>query len=456
MFPGLGNQYVDMGLGLYSTEPLFRKELDSCFDLLDRHLDYSIKDILFPREAREEAVQKLNRIDINQIVVFIFEHALGKYLIELGIKPKCMIGYSFGEFAAACLAGVFELEDAIRVIIRRGQMIKTMEEGAMLSVPMTEEELSPLLPHNVSLSIVNGPSCVVGGTRTAVEQFEEQLKSRRLICIRLDTTHALHSEVMEPIREAFAAEMKHIRLSPPSIPFISNISGDWITDAEATDCAYWGKQLTNAIRFADGLKEILKEEALTFIEVGPDRNLSALMRYFVHRDSSHTVLNLIRNPQEKVEDQSYLYTRLGQLWGAGHSIEWNRLYAHEKRKRLSLPTYPFERQTYALKGNPFDIMEGEQKSRHALLQKQPQIEDWFYLPLWQQKELPIASRLPARKKALLFANDDAISKEVLKMLSSRGHHVITVYRGHDFLKINENEYTIQAESLVDYQKLFVT
>lgn len=454
MFPGLGNQYVDMGLGLYCTEPLFKQELDRCFDLLDRRLDFSMKAILFPQEAREEAIEQLNRIDINQIAVFIFEYALGRYLMELGIKPKYMIGYSFGEFAAACLAGVFELEDAIRVIIKRGQMIKGTEEGAMLSVPMTEEELRPLLPHNISLSIVNGPSCVVGGTRTAVEQFEEQLKALRQICIRLDTAYALHSAVMEPVREAFAEEMKQIRLYPPQIPFISNISGNWITDEEATEPGYWGKQLTDSIRFADGLQEILKDEALTFLEVGPDRNLSALLRYFVHRDSSHTVLNLIRNPQEQVEDQNYLYTRLGQLWGAGHSIEWMKLYAYETRKRLSLPTYPFERQTYGLEGSPFDMLEGQQKGKHSLLQKQPHMEDWFYLPLWQQKELPLAARLPGGQSCLLFANHDSISRELQQALLSSGHRVITVYCGHEFSMNNDHEYTIRPEALTDYQKLF--
>ncbi|WP_019912675.1 type I polyketide synthase [Paenibacillus sp. HW567] len=454
MFPGLGNQYVDMGLGLYRTEPLFKQELDKCFDLLDRHLDFSMKAILFPQEAREAAVEKLNRIDISQIVVFIFEYALGKYLMELGIKPKYMIGYSFGEFAAACLAGVFELEDGLRVIIRRGQMIKQTEEGAMLSVPMTEEELRPLLPPNVSLSIVNGPSCVVGGTRKAVEQLEEQLKSLRHICIRLDTAYALHSAVMEPIRDAFTEEMKQITLTPPQIPFISNISGNWITDEEATEPGYWGKQLTDSIRFADGLQEILKQEALTFLEVGPDRNLSALLRYFVHRDSPHTVLNLIRNPQEKVEDQNYLYTRLGQLWGAGHSIDWMKLYAYEKRNRLALPAYPFERQTYGLEGNPFDMLEGQQKGKHSLLQKLPHMEDWFYLPLWQQKELPLGARLPDRQSCLLFANDDFISRELLQTLLSGGHRVIPVYRGHEFSMNEEYEYTIRPELLTDYHKLF--
>ncbi|SDN03115.1 type I polyketide synthase [Paenibacillus jilunlii] len=454
MFPGLGNQYVDMGLGLYCTEPLFKQELDRCFDLLDSHLDFSVKAILFPQEARDEAMQKINRIDINQMVVFIFEYALGKYLMELGIKPKYMIGYSFGEFAAACLAGVFVLEDAIRVIIRRGQMIKGTEEGAMLSVPMTEEELRPLLPPDVSLSIVNGPSCVVGGTRKAVEQLEEQLKSLRQICIRLDTSYALHSAVMEPVRDAFTEEMKQIRLCPPQIPFISNLSGNWITDEEATEPGYWGQQLTDSIRFADGLQEILKEEALTFLEVGPDRNLSALLRYFVHRDSSHTILNLIRNPQEQVEDQNYLYTRLGQLWGAGHSIEWMKLYAYEKRKRLSLPTYPFERESYRLEGNPFDMLEGQQKDKHSLLPKQPHMEDWFYLPLWQQKVLPLASGSSGGQFCLLFANHDLISRELLQALLHSGQRVITVYRGHEFSMHNDHEYTIHPESLADYQKLF--
>jgi len=454
MFPGLGNQYVEMGLGLYRSEPFFKQELDRCFDILDGQLDFSIKQIIFPQAEREQAMQKINRIDINQIVVFIFEYALGKYLMELGIKPKYMIGYSFGEFAAACLAGVFSLEDAIRVIIRRGQIIKQTEEGAMLSVPMTEAELKPLLPANVSLSIVNGPSCVVGGTREAVEQFEEHLKSLRQICIRLDTSHALHSYVMEPIKHAFAEEMRQIRLHPPQISFISNISGKWITDEEATDPGYWARQLTDPIRFADGLQEILKEEALTFLEVGPDRNLSALLRYFIHRDSQHTILNLIRNPQEKVDDQYYFYTRLGQLWGAGHTIDWMKLYAFERRNRLSLPTYPFERQSYWLQGNPFDMLRDQQRNKKPPLQKNPHMEDWFYLPLWQQKILPLTDRQADQQTFLLFANRDSLSRELIRALSCRGQRVIVVYGADEFSMHDDHENTIRPEAFSDYQRLF--
>ncbi|NRR24474.1 type I polyketide synthase [Brevibacillus sp. MS2.2] len=455
MFPGLGNQYVEMGLGLYRFEPLFKKELDHCFEILDRYLDVSIKEWMFPQTDWEQASQKIKQIDISQLVVFIFEYALGKYLMELGVKPAYMIGYSFGEFAAACLAGVFSLEDAIRVIIRRGQLIKLTEEGAMLSVPMTEAELVPLLPANLSLCIVNGPSCVVGGTKETVEQFEEQLKSLRQICIRLDTSHALHSDLMKPIKQAFAEEMKQIPLHPPLISFISNMTGDWITAEEATDPDYWARQLTDPIRFARGLQEILQEDALTFIEVGPDRNLSALLRYFIQRDSSHTILNIIRNPQEKVDDLYYLYTRLGQIWGAGHSIDWVKLYQYEKRNRLSLPTYPFEREYHWLDGNPFHLLNDKQIARKLIMQKKPHIEDWFYAPLWQQKVLPPNAKLADQQTFLVFANRDSLSNEVIRELSSTGQVPIVIYEGVEFA-IDERAYTVNPTSSSDYEKLFVS
>lgn len=455
MFPGLGNQYVEMGLGLYRSEPLFRKELDHCFAILDRYLDVPSKEWFFPQTDREQAMQKIRQIDISQLVVFIFEYALGKYLMELDVKPDYMIGYSFGEFAAACLAGVFALEDAIRVIIRRGQLIKQTEEGAMLSVPLTEAELLPLLPETLSLCIVNGPSCVVGGTRAAVEQFEEQLKSRKQLGIRLDTAHALHSALMEPIRQAFEEEMRQIQLHPPHISFISNMTGEWITAEQATDPGYWARQLTDPIRFARGLQHILQEDALTFVEVGPDRNLSALLRYFVQRDSAHTILNIIRNPQEKVDDLYYLYTRLGQLWGAGHTVDWTKLYQSEKRNRLSLPTYPFERDYHWLDGNPFHMLHDKQASAKKNLQKKLQIEDWFYAPLWQQKVLPLAAQPPAHQTYLVFANRDSLCDELIRQLSSAGQVPIVVYSGAEFAASSQG-YVVNPASSADYENLFAS
>lgn len=459
LFPGLGNQYVEMGLGLYRSEPLFRKELDHCFAILDRYLDVPGKAWLYPQADHEQARQKIRQIDVSQLVVFLFEYALGKYLIELGVKPAAMIGYSFGEFAAACLAGVFALEDAIRVIIRRGQLIKETGEGAMLSVPLTEAELLPLLPDTLSLCIVNGPSCVVGGTKEAVEQFEEQLKARKQIGIRLDTAHALHSALMEPIRQAFEEEMRKFPLHPPHIPFISNMTGEWITAEQATDPGYWARQLTDPIRFACGLQRILQEEdALTFLEVGPDRNLSALLRYFVHRDSAHTILNIIRNPQEKVDDLYYLQTRLGQLWGAGHTIDWTKLYASEKRNRLSLPTYPFERAYHWLDGNPFHMLRDKQPPAKKKLQKKPHIEDWFYVPLWQQKVCPPVAKLPAQQTYLVFANRDSFSDEVIRELSSAGQALIAVYSGAEFAGegAGGQRYTVNPDSPADYASLFAS
>ncbi|NIM14751.1 MAG: acyltransferase domain-containing protein, partial [Candidatus Aminicenantes bacterium] len=344
MFCGQGSQYVNMGIDLYRTEPVFREEMDRCFNHLKSSLGCDLKRILYPDEDDKEAQrwERIHQPEFTLPVVFSFEYALAKLLMTWGIRPTAMIGYSFGEYAAACLSGVFCLEDALDMIVSRGQLIQQTPTGKMTSVTLPEHELKPLLNDNISIAIVNGPTCIVSGKKEDVEAFEKAMKQKRIICVPLNMSHAVHSQVMNPIRERFQQKISQFRLNTPQIPFISNVTARWITSEKVTTPGYWGTHLCSTVRFSDGLKELLKEENAIFIEIGPGRILGMMVRVHPDKKAHQMVLNTVKHPQERVSDDDFLLDKLGQLWQHGQSIDWTGFYGNEKRFRLPLPGYPFE------------------------------------------------------------------------------------------------------------------
>jgi acyl transferase domain-containing protein/acyl carrier protein len=373
MFCGQGSQYVNMGIDLYRTEPIFREEMDQCFEILNTLVDVDLKEILYPYsdcrggspcppqdyvgspgqgDHRGSPLQsdRINQTEITQPVVFAFEYALAKLLIRWGIKPWAMIGYSLGEYIAACISGVLSLENALELIVLRGHFMKQTPPGAMTSVCLPEKELRPLLNSNInkdlSLAIVNGPTCIVSGSVEAIDAFEKEMQGKRVLCVRLNMSHATHSSLMNPIREEFESKIKDIVLNKPRIPFISNVTADWITAEEATNPGYWGTHMCSTVRFSDGLAALLKEENAVFIEIGAGRILAMMVRPHPGKKPGHMILNIVKHQQEKAPDDYYLLSRLGQLWLWGQPIDWKGYYGDEKRYRVSLPGYPFEGKRY--------------------------------------------------------------------------------------------------------------
>ncbi|MCP5045525.1 MAG: acyltransferase domain-containing protein, partial [bacterium] len=349
MFSGLGSEYINMGLDLYREEPDFAEEMDRCFEILDA-AGHDLREVIYPAgqtgktvgELPEEAVQPL---------LFSFEYALSRLLIKWGVTPWGMIGYSFGEYTAACIAGVFSLEDALKLVIARGRLMSKSPAGAMLSVPLTREELEPLLDQNseLSLGIDNGPSCIVSGSPEAVETFERQLKEKRLMSMRLPLSHPLHSPNMEPVLKEFEEVVKGFELKEPQIPYISNVTGKWIVPEDAVSPAYWANHLGQTVYFADGVKELLKETNALFVQIGPGRDLFTLMSRYVTPESEQEVINLVRPREKEVSDVYYLLTKIGQLWLYGQEVDWVQFNSFQERSRIPLPTYPFERRLFRLK-----------------------------------------------------------------------------------------------------------
>jgi acyl transferase domain-containing protein/aryl carrier-like protein len=348
MFTGQGSQYVNMARELYQTERLFRQECDRCCELLQPHLGLDLRSYLYPTEAdTEQAAQQLQQTAITQPALFVIEYALAKLWMSWGINPVAAIGHSIGEYVAACIAGVFSLEDALAVVTARGQLMQQLPSGSMLAIPLSEAEVQPLLDQNLSLAVINGTSdCVVSGTTDAIEALQDRLAARGIDYHRLHTSHAFHSQMMEPILEPFQARVKQVKLNPPQIPYISNLTGTWITTEEATNPTYWTAHLRQTVRFAEGLQELFKQPERILLEVGPGRTLSKLAKQHPDKQPQQVVLTTIRHPKEQQSDLRFLLNALGQLWLAGVQIDWSGFYTPEKRDRLPLPTYPFERQRY--------------------------------------------------------------------------------------------------------------
>jgi polyketide synthase PksJ len=456
MFSGLGSQYVNMGVGLYRDEPVFREEIDRCFSILKSYVNDDLKGILYPASgSEEEAEQKINHPEVSLILIFVFEYALAKLLLKWGIQPDAMIGYSFGEYTAACLAGVFSLEDALELIVYRGQLIQTLPEGAMLSVPLSRDQVEPMLDEGLYLSIDNGPSCVVAGLKETVDTFEKKLKSMKLLCMRVANSYAVHSGLMEPILQAFEEKVSSVSLDKPRIPYVSVVTGDWIKDEEAADPGYWSKHLRQTVRFADGIKELVKEPHSIFVEIGPGRDLSSLVMRYMEENSNQHVINLVRHPQKNVSDSYYLLNKLGWLWLYGIGIDWAGFYEGERRHRITLPTYPLERQYHwAWEDQPQKSATG--KSKKPPEGKLPDIADWFSVPQWERVLLMSHKSFKTTEQScqLVFINETGFSAALEKRLRSRDSlDLITVEKGSRFSKIGEKKYAINPQRSEDYKSL---
>jgi acyl transferase domain-containing protein len=345
LFPGQGAQHVEMGRGLYENEPAFRDEVDRCVERLAPALGLDLRRVLYPdREQREEAERLLARTRLAQPALFVVEYALARLWMSWGIVPQAMIGHSIGEYVAACLAGVFTLEDALSLVAGRGRLIEALPEGAMLAVPLPAAEACQMLDGDLDLAAVNEPErSVVAGPLAAIERLEARLAGCGLTSRRLRTSHAFHSRMMEPAVGPFVELVRATRRSAPAIPFLSNVTGDFIQPEEATDPAYWGRHLRETVHFTAGIEKLLDEPDRLLLEVGPGRTLTTLA---ARQAAGRPSIASLRHPREAGSDLAHLLSAAGRLWLAGHRLDAEKLFAGQQRRRVPLPTYPFARHRY--------------------------------------------------------------------------------------------------------------
>ncbi|MCP5094518.1 MAG: amino acid adenylation domain-containing protein, partial [Chloroflexi bacterium] len=347
MFPGGGAQYGNMGRGLYETEPVYRRCLDDCLAQLTSLMGTELKPLLFPVPDKVEAADRaLERPLFSFPSTFITAYAMAQLWLSWGVQPAAVTGHSMGEYVAAVLAGVMSLEDALSLVVLRAQLFESTEPGAMLSVPLSEAEISPYLTPHMAIAAVNAPNlCVVSGPVEEIVALETKLSEMQINGRRIRTAVATHSPLLDPILDTFHQRVAQIELHPPNLPFISNVSGTWATD-ELTDPAYWVTHLRQQVRFAAGLAELLQTPNQLFLEVGPGQTLSSLTRMQPKEHTPTFILSSMRHRHDDTPDVQFVLTILAKLWLAGAPIDWAGFYAAETRNRVSLPTYPFQRQRY--------------------------------------------------------------------------------------------------------------
>jgi phthiocerol/phenolphthiocerol synthesis type-I polyketide synthase E len=429
LFPGQGTQYPGMARGLYQREPVFTAELDRCAGLFARWLGTDVRTLLFPPPGQaDEAEQALQETAITQPVVFMVEYALAQLWCSWGIQPRAMAGHSIGEYTAACLAGVFSLEDAARLVAARGRLVQDMPRGAMLAVALPEAEMTGWLGAGAGgglcLAAANSPqSSVVSGPAEAIGGLHERLTAAGVACRMLHTSHAFHSPSMDGAVRPFTEEASTAALSAPQIPFCSNVTGTWITDEQATSPGYWGAHLRQAVRFADCLGELLSDPDLVLVEVGPGQTLATFARQHGAWSGDRMVTGSLRHPKERHEDQEYLLRSLGDLWNAGVPADWAALCQGGNRRVARLPGYAFQRQRYWVTPGP------------AAGGQQPEVTakpagDMFYADGW--------TRLPTRPDGVNSPRDAAwavlgdelsLGRELAGELGAEGAAVTEVRAG---------------------------
>lgn len=345
LYTGQGSQYIDMGKALYNNEKVYKEAIDVCAELLMEDLQLDIREVIFPDTNLKESAEKLNNTKFTQPALFVTEYALTQLWLSWGIKPTLLCGHSIGEFVAAHISGIFSLKDALHLIATRGKLMSELPKGSMLSVRIPLQKLEPLLPESISIAAINSSqSCVVSGKTNDIVAFEKKLSSVDITCKILATSHAFHSFMMDPILETFKAEVDKVQKNVPRIPIVSTSSGTWISDSEALSSDYWTNHLRHTVHFADAVDTILELDDTILLEIGPGHTLTTLAR----QQSPGKILTAFTSlPSENKDsyqnDYQILLNTLGNLWLHGLTPDWKAFYSEQKRNKVNLPSYVFDR-----------------------------------------------------------------------------------------------------------------
>lgn len=452
LFPGQGTQYVGMGISLYKSEPIFRDIVSYCADKLRPLLNFDLKDFFIEEKSTDpQLLQLIHETWITQPLLFVTEYAMAKLWMHWNIKPFAMLGHSLGEYVAACLSGVFELDTALTLIAHRGRLVWSLPQGSMLAVaqPALQLDLSTLPDLSIA-SINEEGSVVVAGPTASIKQLVDKLNKQNITCTTLQTSHAFHSSMLDPILDEFRALVQQHKLSAPLIPFVSNVTGNWISADEAQSAEYWVRHLRAPVQFAAGATTLLAESHLVCLEIGPKSILSRLVK---RRENSPQLRAIITSlDTDRLPEDKCMFDALAKIWNTGIAVSWDNFYEQDQLSRISLPTYPFERKRHWIDApKPGSAIQSDD-----LTTRRP-IEEWFYLPHWRPTVYPDTIDLETfskdRRVWLIFANESVLCQSLIQTLKQCNQEVVQVTSGARFEKISDSAYVVSPRQQDDYDSL---
>lgn len=444
LFPGHGSGYPAMGRALYDGWPAFRADIDHGVALLHSTTGVDLRPVLFAKKAEHvAAAAMLSHSAVGQPAIFLIEWAVSRLLFSWGVRPQALIGHSLGEYAAACLAGVMSLADGLRLVAQRGAFIAGTPEGAMLAVGLSPAALAPLLGYGLELAAVNGPtSCVVAGCIAAISALEQRAAEQGIPARRLAATRAFHSSLMDEIIEPFAEAVGRTTLGAPQFPLLSAVTADWLTAAEATDPQYWARHLRLPVRFAEALDRLDASRPRLFLEIGPGNTLTNLVRCR-HGVRAQDALTTLGSPVAFRDEGAQLLEAVGRLWQRGVEVELHRLHEGERRHRVRLPTYPFERQRYFLPESRVATA-----PRSSLRPPPSDPGAWLYAPVWRSAPRPQA--LAEAQRFILLGDCCGLAGSLAARL---GPATVQVLRGERFECLAARTFSIDPQRREHYTEL---
>jgi acyl transferase domain-containing protein/thioesterase domain-containing protein/acyl carrier protein len=458
MFPGGGAQYPGVGRELLS-QPAFRQAVEACFSVMPAAAPADLRAVMFESTADDAvAASALERPTPALLSLFVLEYALAKLWQSWGVTPSAVIGHSAGEYAAACFAGVMSVADALSVVLLRGQLFEAVPPGSMVSVDLPEAQLRALMRGlNLDIAAVNAPDlCIASGPLQAMAELEQRLAAQGLESRRLRINVAAHSQLLDSVLPAFRAGVSRIRLHAPTIPFVSNLTGNWADAQLLTDPDYWVRHLRSPVRFAEGLRKLLELPDTLLVEAGPGQGLCALARHN-SAGQPRTILPSTCKAQEAGADLAQMLTAAGALWTRGAVPTWEVLRGAPQARRISLPTYAFDHQRHWIEAGAA-LQESAAPNQQAAAPKPPAVrrlpsyDDWFLAPQWHAAPLP-ATTPGSDLRWLVFDNGSKLGADLVRQAQAQGGQVTRVRRGQAFARLADGSFTLAPADAAQYRSL---
>ncbi|OZI35098.1 hypothetical protein CAL29_14780 [Bordetella genomosp. 10] len=428
LFPGQGAQHAGMGRVLYARDTVFRQTVDTCSELLRPWLGLDLRTLLYPdQDAAAQAEQRLAQTDMTQPALFVVEYAAARMWQHYGLQPDAMLGHSIGEYVAACVAGVFSLPDALAIVAMRGKILQQSAPASMLAASLAEDQIMALLPGDCDLAAVNGPGqCVVAGPSASIARLAGDLQQTGAVVRELAVTRAFHSAQLDAVLPAFEQHLRQFELTSPRIPFLSNLTGTWITPDQARDPAYWTAHARGTVRFADCLTALLSKSDRFLLEAGPGESLTNLARRALAAapqtdTSSIRAAATLNRPDRPADADLSLDRCMASLWVSGIDLSEGPYFSGQAGRRIPLPTYPFERLTYWIDAPARD-------SARRIADKPAASGIYFYRPVWRQAQAlgPLSEAELAGARVLLWGRGDKWDDALEARLAASGARVARI------------------------------